>query len=494
MIDNRIVGRTIAALRQSRNMTQQQLAAALNVSHQAVSKWENGAALPDVQTLMALAQLFGVTLEQLLTGDVPADRLRREVPGDDPIQNIGAFFNNIVSGIFQPAQPDADDGAAEASFDEKEEPAYNFDVEKLLKMAPFMSREALDELLLKHRDQLTEADISRFAPFISKDCLEKLIQNPQTNLSWETLQKIAPFLKREVVDRLAWLMAEGTKAVQDAAANGDLGRTLDGVTQTIGKGVEQVVKFGGDVISGVVNSFMDDSNERETRANILRNAAARRAMTDGNWDWLAEHIDDITDEALRCEIAQKANAQGMHDWVLAHLEGYADTNTVDTAIEAGNWDWLGDNVWQFDDEIQQKIALAAVAAGKWDWLSTYAAQMKLGDCAGEIAIAAYRGGERGLAAELAEKLPPDQREALADEAAAQNDYDFLDEIADELRPEYFGRLCLARAQDSGSSAPERWDAVARFADRADRAAVMQLMELAIAEGNFDAIDTLDPLL
>ena len=493
MIDNRIVGRTIAALRQSRNMTQQQLAAALNVSHQAVSKWENGAALPDVQTLMALAQLFGVTLEQLLTGDVPADRLRREVPGDDPIQNIGAFFNNIVSGIFQPAQPD-DDGAAEASFDEKEA-AFTFDVEKLLKMAPFMSREALDELLLKYRDRLTEADISRFAPFISKDCLEKLIQNPQTNLSWDTLQRIAPFLKREVVDRLARLAAEGTKAVQDAAANADLGRTLDGVTQTIGKGVEQVVKFGGEMFNEVVNSFTDGSDDREARAKALRNAAARRAMDDGNWTWLADHIEDITDEALRCEIAQKANSQGMHDWVLAHLEGYADTNTVDAAIAANDWDWLGDNVWQFADDIQQKIALAAVAAGKWDWLSTYSAQMKLGDRAGEIAIAAYHAGESGLAGDLVEHIKtPDQREALADEAAAQNDYDFLDEIADELRPEYFGRLCLARAQDSGSSAPERWDAVARFADRADRAAVMQLMELAIAEGNFDAIDTLNPLL
>ena len=62
MIDNIIVGRTIAKLRQGRGLTQQQLAATLNVSHQAVSKWENGAALPDVQMLMSLAQLFGVTM------------------------------------------------------------------------------------------------------------------------------------------------------------------------------------------------------------------------------------------------------------------------------------------------------------------------------------------------------------------------------------------------------------------------------------------------
>lgn len=42
MIDNITVGKTISMLRQNRGLTQQQLAAALSVSHQAVSKWENG--------------------------------------------------------------------------------------------------------------------------------------------------------------------------------------------------------------------------------------------------------------------------------------------------------------------------------------------------------------------------------------------------------------------------------------------------------------------
>ena len=45
MIDNKKVGLAIAQLRQSKNLTQQQLAACLNVSHQAVSKWETGLSL-----------------------------------------------------------------------------------------------------------------------------------------------------------------------------------------------------------------------------------------------------------------------------------------------------------------------------------------------------------------------------------------------------------------------------------------------------------------
>ncbi|MBQ3079401.1 MAG: helix-turn-helix transcriptional regulator [Clostridia bacterium] len=72
-IDNRVVGAAITQLRLRQGMTQLQLASTLNVSHQAVSKWEKGAALPDIQTLLALTQLFGLSVEQLLLGEIPAE-------------------------------------------------------------------------------------------------------------------------------------------------------------------------------------------------------------------------------------------------------------------------------------------------------------------------------------------------------------------------------------------------------------------------------------
>ena len=69
MIDNEKVGSLIASLRQARNMTQQDLADRLIVSHQAVSKWEKGRALPDVQILLRISRLFGITMEELLIAD-----------------------------------------------------------------------------------------------------------------------------------------------------------------------------------------------------------------------------------------------------------------------------------------------------------------------------------------------------------------------------------------------------------------------------------------
>lgn len=506
MIDNRAVGKTIATLRQNRNMTQQQLAAALNVSHQAVSKWENGAALPDVQTLMELTRLFGITMEQLLNGEVPPERLENRSPLEEPIQNIGNFFNNIVNGIFQPVKDDEDDGAQDAVTGEtppqaEEAPTAEpqpFDLEKLLQMAPFMSRQAVDALLLEHKDQLTAADIARFAPFVSRECLEKLIQNPETEITWETLQRIAPFLKREMVDKLAKLAAEGNRMAQDAAQTGgckpgeDIGRALN----DFGRGVEQVarkaVKISGDVVNEVANaynSFVEGARSREERAKALRRAACERALQDEKWDWLAEHIGDIDDEDFIREVARKANGLGMHDWVLEHLNGYADTRTIDAAIEAGNWGWLGDHVWQFEDELQEKIALAAAKAENWQWLSTYAEQISLDNCADQIAVAAYKSSAHVLVLQLAEHcMNPAQKETLANAIVQAEDYDFLAKLGDALPAEYFGRLCLARAQE------KRWDIVARFADRADPQSVGQMMELAIAEGNFDAIDLIDRYL
>ncbi|MDO4357030.1 MAG: helix-turn-helix transcriptional regulator [Clostridia bacterium] len=70
MIDTRVVGRSIAFLRRQQRMTQQGLASVMNVSHQAVSKWENGVALPDIQTVLSMSRLFGVSMEALLTGTV----------------------------------------------------------------------------------------------------------------------------------------------------------------------------------------------------------------------------------------------------------------------------------------------------------------------------------------------------------------------------------------------------------------------------------------
>lgn len=59
-------------LRGSRNMTQEQLAMLLGVSRQAISKWESEKAYPEMDKLLMLCDMFGVTLDDLVMGDVRA--------------------------------------------------------------------------------------------------------------------------------------------------------------------------------------------------------------------------------------------------------------------------------------------------------------------------------------------------------------------------------------------------------------------------------------
>lgn len=60
------IGANIAAYRKRQGMTQAELAEKLNYSDKAVSKWERGDSVPDVLTLMQLADLFDVTVNELV--------------------------------------------------------------------------------------------------------------------------------------------------------------------------------------------------------------------------------------------------------------------------------------------------------------------------------------------------------------------------------------------------------------------------------------------
>lgn len=59
------IGNKIKALRKQRGMTQEQLANSIGISFQAVSKWENNIALPDITLAPILASFFGVTMDEL---------------------------------------------------------------------------------------------------------------------------------------------------------------------------------------------------------------------------------------------------------------------------------------------------------------------------------------------------------------------------------------------------------------------------------------------
>ena len=66
--DENRIGKNIAELRKRDHMTQEQVAKLLNVSPQAVSKWENGISLPDTEMMPKIAAVFGTKIDYLYFG------------------------------------------------------------------------------------------------------------------------------------------------------------------------------------------------------------------------------------------------------------------------------------------------------------------------------------------------------------------------------------------------------------------------------------------
>ena len=62
------IGQNIAVLRKNSRLTQEQLAQALHISAQAVSKWENGLSVPDTLTVPQIAEYFHVSIDFLYYG------------------------------------------------------------------------------------------------------------------------------------------------------------------------------------------------------------------------------------------------------------------------------------------------------------------------------------------------------------------------------------------------------------------------------------------
>lgn len=67
-LDKRKIGTFIAELRKEAKMTQKELAERLRVSDKTISKWETANGIPDISMLMPIAEVFGITVTELLQG------------------------------------------------------------------------------------------------------------------------------------------------------------------------------------------------------------------------------------------------------------------------------------------------------------------------------------------------------------------------------------------------------------------------------------------
>ena len=95
-------GEKLQALRKARGWSQEGLATQINVSRQALSKWESGASVPDTENVVALSRLFGVSTDYLLleNGETTAQAAPTAAPSAEskwPIMRIVWLFTMILA-------------------------------------------------------------------------------------------------------------------------------------------------------------------------------------------------------------------------------------------------------------------------------------------------------------------------------------------------------------------------------------------------------------
>ena len=81
------LGKKIRQLRFKAGLTQEQLAEKLGIGPQSVSKWENAVAMPDITTLPLLAEVFGVTIDDLfdLTTEQRLNRIENRMDAEEEL-------------------------------------------------------------------------------------------------------------------------------------------------------------------------------------------------------------------------------------------------------------------------------------------------------------------------------------------------------------------------------------------------------------------------
>ena len=77
-MDHIKVGQFIAECRKKKDLTQAQLAEKLNITDRAISKWENGKAMPDSALMLDLCDILGINVNELLCGEVSDQEQRNE--------------------------------------------------------------------------------------------------------------------------------------------------------------------------------------------------------------------------------------------------------------------------------------------------------------------------------------------------------------------------------------------------------------------------------
>lgn len=173
-MDAKKIGERIAKLRKERNMTQTQLAEKLYVTEKAVSKWECGNGVPDLDNIEKIADIFNISIDELLLGN---EKTKQGTTSDEQILQFQKSDYPLVNSY-----EDIVIHSCHLSSAMINELAIEFidtimQFEEIIYLLNDFTQETLQKLCLYHKEKITaETDLSLLLGRIDSDCLSALCE------------------------------------------------------------------------------------------------------------------------------------------------------------------------------------------------------------------------------------------------------------------------------------------------------------------------------
>ena len=253
MFDTNEIGRKISEFRKDSNMTQMELAERLNISFQAVSNWERGNSMPDISKLPELAELFGISIDELL--GKKSELISNIIEGD-----MEEFLGNTLVAA-----------------------------EELKEAAPILQPAQIERIVEDAKQEFELGEMTELLPFINQDTINKLAYRAAENGRYDDIEDAAPFLEQKVIVDTVKMMIADRKNIEDIAPfieRSSMGELAGMIYENDGlAGVEDILPFiprevlqeitekeyqrGGHDFD-VIASFLDKKYLNELAIRLLR--------------------------------------------------------------------------------------------------------------------------------------------------------------------------------------------------------------------------------
>ncbi len=234
MFDMQYSGKAIARARKAKNMTQMELADALNISYQAVSNWERGVSMPDISKLPELSELLGISIDDILGKN---SAVIKDVLNDGDFS--AATVEEVVEAapLLRPSQLEKVVEEMEKNIDWKEifevleylsedfidelfrRAADDGDVEAVKKLLDYTDEDVIDEVAQKQYEQGGVNAIWEWRDYISEDTWDKLAKDIYRKEGIPGVRKVADYIDEDVLNEIAAdaVRKGGLKAVKPLA-------------------------------------------------------------------------------------------------------------------------------------------------------------------------------------------------------------------------------------------------------------------------------------